>query len=337
MMLEGDLKSNSVRHGRRGALLTLAALAVAGVALGQARIARVGYLFSFTRLDGEHLWLACRQGLHERGYVEGKNILLEPRWAEGRHERLPALVADLVSSQVDVIVAAATPASLAAKAGAGSVPVVMVAVGDPVKVGLVASLSRPGGNVTGLTLLTPDLSGKRLQLVRELVGAGARHVAVLLNPANSVHDVFLEETRAAAANLGIRLSTRQARNAGEIAGSLEFRGGELPDALVVLDDPVLWSFRREIVALVARIRLPAVYGYADFVEEGGLISLGPDRPDHYRRTARYVDSILKGAKPADLPIERPTKFEMVVNARTARAQGLALSPSFLLRADRVIG
>jgi len=305
------------------------------LALGQSRSPRVGYLFSFTRLEGEHLWTACRQGLRDYGYVEGKNILLEPRWAEGRHEDLPSLVADLVRSKVDLIVAAATPASLAAKAGADGIPVVMVAVGDPVKVGLVASLRSPGGNVTGLTLLTQDLAGKRLQLVRDLVG-GVKTVGVLLNPANRVHEVFLDETTAAAAALGIRLSSRTARNAGEIGRGFEFAADQRPDAVIVFDDPVLWSFRRDIVVLAARAKLPVVYGYAEFVDEGGLASLGPDRPDHYRRTARYVDSILKGARPADLPVEQPTKFELVINASTARTLGITLSPTLLLRADRVI-
>ena len=320
---------------RRAALFAFAALGVAGNARSQKRIARVGYLFSFTRPEGEHLWAACLEGLRDYGYVQGSNIVVEPRWAEGYHDRLPVLVSDLVNSRVDIIVAAATPASLAAKAGAGAIPIVMVAVGDPVKVGLVKSLRRPGGNITGLTLLTQDLAGKRLQLIRELV-TKLETVGVLLNPANRVHDVFLEETRAAAAALGIRLVVREGRGAADIDPAFDFAPGMRPDAVIVFDDPVLWSFRKEIVARAARAKLPTVYGYAEFVEEGGLASLGPDRPDHYRRTARYVDSILKGAKPAELPVEQPTKFQLVLNSRTARALGLTLSPSFQLRADRVI-
>jgi len=322
---------------RRQALLGLGALAasVAVHAQQPARLPRVGYLFSFVRSQGEHLWDACREGLRELGYVEGKNIVLEPRWAGGRHDQLPALVAELVRLKVDVIVSAATPASLAAKAGAGSIPIVMVAVGDPLKIGLVSSLNRPGGNITGLTLLTPDLSGKRLQLVLDVLGRAER-VAVLVNPENRVHDLFLEETQAAAGTLGIRLQVKQARNAGEIDRALDFAGEPRPDALIVFDDPVLWGFRKEIVAQVSRARLPAVYGYSEFVDDGGLMSLGPDRRDHYRRTARYVDSLLKGARAADLPVERPTKFELVINAKSARSLGLTLSPVLLLRADRVI-
>jgi len=319
---------------RRRALLAIAALGLPDYVVAQ-RLPRVGYLFSFTRLEGEHLWSACQEGLREYGYVQGKNIVLEPRWAEGRHERLPALVSDLVNSRVDVIVAAATPASLAAKAGAGAIPIVMVAVGDPVKVGLVASLRRPGGGITGLTLLTQDLAGKRLQLVRDLVGV-VKTVGVLLNPANRVHDVFLEETRTAALALGVTLVIREARGAADIGRAFDFTSGTHPDAVIVFDDPVLWSYRREIVARAAQARLPVIYGYAEFVEEGGLASLGPDRPDHYRRSARYVDSILRGIKPAELPVEQPTKFELVVNSSAAHALGITLPPTLLLRADRVL-
>jgi len=301
----------------------------------QSKLPRVGYLFSFVPSQGKHLWEACRQGLRELGYVEGKNIVLEPRWADGHHERLPAMVAELVKLKVDVIVAAATPANLAAKAGAGSIPVVMVAVGDPLQIGLVASLNRPGGTITGLTLLTPDLSGKRLQLVLDVLGRASR-VALLVNPENRSHEVFLAETRAAAGTLGVQLQTREARNTVEIERALDFSGEARPDAAIVFDDPVLWSFRKQIVSQFSRAKLPAVYGYSEFVDDGGLMSLGPDRIDHYRRTARYVDRILKGDRPAEMPVERPTKFELVINAKTARAQGLTLSQTLLLRADRVI-
>ena len=319
---------------RRGALLAMAALGLPGLAVTQ-RLPRVGYLFSFTRLEGEHLWAACQDGLRDYGYVQGRNVVLEPRWAEGHHDRLPLLVSDLVKSRVDVIVAAATPANLAAKAGAGSIPIVMVGVGDPVKVGLIANLRRPGGNITGLALLTRDLAGKRLQLARDLVGS-VKTAGVLLNPANRVHDVFLEETRTAALALSITLVIREARDAADLGRAFDFTAGVRPDAVVVFDDPVLWSFRREIVARAAQARLPVIYGYAEFVDEGGLASLGPDRPDHYRRTARYVDSILKGVKPAELPVEQPTKFQLVVNSATARTLGIRLPPTLLLRVDRIV-
>jgi putative ABC transport system substrate-binding protein len=299
------------------------------------RIPRVGYLFSFTPAEGQHLWDACRRGLRELGYIEGRSILLQPRWAEGRHDRLPDLARELVRLPVDVLVAAATPANRAAKAATSTIPIVMVAVGDPVKVGLVSSLARPGGNITGLSLLTPELSGRRLQLLLEVSGRNGR-VAALFNPDNDVSAVFLEETRAAAAKLGVRLESLHARNEQEMQRSFESAAKLRTEGVVLFDDPVLWGHRKQAVALAARYRLPVVYGYADFVNEGGLISYGPDRPEQYRRTAIYVDRILKGAKPATLPVEQPTKFELVINMKAARALGLTISQSILVRADRVI-
>jgi putative ABC transport system substrate-binding protein len=300
-----------------------------------ARIPRVGYVFSFIPSEGQHLWEACRHGLRELGYVEGRNIVLEPRWAEGRHERLPDLVSDLVRLKVDVIVAAATPASRAAKAATSTIPIVIVAVGEPVKVGLVASLARPGGNVTGLSLLTADLSGKRLEVLLESVGKIAR-LAVLLNPENPVSAVFLEETQLASRKLGIELHALEARNPSGIGRAFEAAVAQRSEALIVFDDPVLWSHRAQIVAQAAMRRIPAMYGLRDFVDQGGLMSYGPDRPDQYRRTALFVDKLLKGAKPADLPVEQPTRFELVVNRKTAAALDLDLPTSLLLRANKVI-
>ena len=300
-----------------------------------AKVPRVGYLFSFTPAEGQHLWEACRLGLRELGYVEGRNIVLEPRWAGGRHDRLPDLARELVRLPVDVLVAAATPANLAAKAATGTIPIVMVAVGDPVKVGLVSSLARPGGNITGLSLLTPELSGRRLQMLLEIAGR-AKRVAALVNPDNDIHAVFLDETRAAAAKLGVQLETLRARNDREIQQAFEAAGAQHSEGMIFIDDPVLWSHRKLAVALAARYRLPVVYGYSEFVDEGGLISYGPNRPEQYRRTAAYIDKILKGAKPADLPVEQPTKFELVVNMKTAKALGVKLPPSVMVRADRVI-
>jgi len=324
---------------RRKLLAGFGAAAMAPlVALAQkpgTRIPRVGYLFSFVPAEGQHLWEACRTGLRGLGYVEGRSILLEPRWAEGHHERLPGLARDLVNLPVDVLVAAATPANRAAKAATSTIPIVMVAVGDPVKVGLVASLARPGGNITGLSLLTPELSGRRLQLLLEISGR-AKRVAALINPDNDVHAVFLEETRAAATKLGVQLEPLRARNDREMQQAFDSAGAQHFEGVVLFDDPVLWSHRKLAVALAARHRLPVVYGYSEFVDEGGLISYGPDRPDQYRRTAAYVDRILKGARPANLPIEQPTRFELVVNMKTAKALGLAIPQSILVRADKVI-
>jgi putative ABC transport system substrate-binding protein len=299
------------------------------------RVPRVGYLFSFTSAEARHLWEACRQGLRELGYVEGQNIVLEPRWADGRHERLPELAADLVRLKVDVIVSSATPASRAAKAATSSIPIVIVAVGEPVKMGLVAGLARPGGNVTGLSLLTTELSGKRLELLAQVV-RNMHRVAILMNPDNPVTAVFLEETRVASQKLGVQLQPLEARNPREIEQVFDAAPGERAAGLIVFDDPVLWSHRKQIVALAAKRRLPAMYGFREFVDEGGLMSYGPDRVDHYRRTALYVDKILRGAKPGDLPVEQPTKFEFSVNLKTAKALGLVIPPALLSRADQII-
>ncbi len=299
------------------------------------RVARVGYLFSFVRSQGEHLWQACRQGLRELGYVEGRDIVLEPRWADGRHERLPELVAELVRLKVDVIVAAATPANLAAKAGAGTIPVVMVAVADPTRIGLVASLARPGGNMTGLSLLTPEMSGKRVEMLAEIVRQ-PRRMAMLENPDNSTHAVFVDETLAAARSMHIEMLSLRARNSAEIEPSFDEALAKQAQGIIVFDDPVIWSLRRQVVAAAAKARLPAMYGYSEFVDAGGLVSYGPHRPDLYRRTAAYVDKILKGANPAELPIERPTRFEVFVNQKTARSLGLRIPQGLLVSADRVI-
>ena len=299
------------------------------------RVPRVGYLFSFTPSAGQHLWEACRQGLQELGYVEGRNIILEPRWADGHHERLPGLAAELVRLRVDVIVSAATPGSRAAKAVTTSIPIVFVAVAEPVRAGLVATLARPGGNVTGLTLLTPELSGKRLQLLADVL-PGVQRVAVLTNPDNFSHVVFLEQTRVAAQQLGMQLQTLEARRLDEIEQALRARVRGDATGLIVFDDPVIWSHRKRLVALAAERRLAVMYGYRDFVDDGGLMSYGPDRPDLYRRTAAYVDKILKGAKPGELPVEQPTKFELVLNLKTAKAQGLTIPPALRQRADHVI-
>jgi putative ABC transport system substrate-binding protein len=317
--------------------LGMSLLAVPARVLAQQapRVPRVGYLFSFAPSAGRQLWEACQQGLRDLGYADGRTVILEPRWADGHHERLPELAADLVRLKVDVIVSAATPASRAAKAATGSIPIVFVAVAEPMRAGLVASLARPGGNVTGVSLLTPELSGKRLQLLADVV-RGVGRVAVLTNPDNLSHLVFLEETRTAAQAMRIEVQPLEARRLDEIEQALRPRAGRATTALIVFDDPVIWSHRKRIVALAAERRLAVMYGYRDFVDEGGLMSYGPDRPDLYRRTAAYVDKILKGAKPGELPVEQPTKFELVLNLKTARAQGLAIPPALRQRADHVI-
>jgi len=296
---------------------------------------RIGYLFTSQKAEGQGLWEACRQGLRELGYREGENIILEPRWTEGHQEQLPSLVNELIGLNVAVLVTAATPASLAAKVATNTTPIVFVAVADPVSVGLVASLAHPGGNVTGLSLLTSDLSGKRLELLREIVRKVSR-VAILMNPDNPSNTIFLKQTELAAQGFGIEIYASNARPPEDIEKAFATAASQHADALIVFDDPVLWSYRKQIVSLAAARTLPAMYGYADFVYDSGLVSYGPDRPDQYRRTAIYVDKILRGAKPADLPVEQPVKFELIVNRKTATALGLGLPPPIEVSADKVI-
>jgi putative ABC transport system substrate-binding protein len=325
---------------RRAALLALIALGTPSVASvvragAQGRLPKVGYLFSFAPAEGEHYWQACRQGLRELGYVEGKNILLEPRWTDGHYDRLPALVQNLLRLKVDIIVVAATPGSQAVKAATSTTPIVFVAVADPVRAGLAGSLAKPGGNATGLTLLTPELSGRRLKILADLVRRTPR-VATLSNPANRSHDIFLEETLAAARQLAIQIEPMQAREPADIEQAFAATAARHADAMLVFDDPVLWNHRRQIVGLAAKLRLPVMYGYREFIDEGGLVSYGPKREDLYRRTAGYVDRILKGARPADLPIERPTKFELVINRAAAKALHIDIPQSVLVLADELI-
>ena len=296
---------------------------------------RVGYLFTSKQSEGQSLWEACREGLRELGYKEGQDIILEPRWTEGHQEHLPDLIRELLSLNVAVLVAAATPASLAAKAATNTTPIVFVAVADPVSVGLVASLAHPEGNVTGLSLLTSDLSGKRLELLREIVRKISR-VAIMMNPDNESNSIFLKQTQLAARQFGIELDASNVRGPEDIEKAFATAEAQHVDALIVFDDPVLWSYRSQIVSLAAAQKLPTMYGYSDFVNEGGLISYGPDRPDQYRRTAIYVDKILRGTKPADLPVEQPVKFELIVNRKTAASLGLKLPPSIEVSADKVV-
>ena len=277
-----------------------------------------------------------RHGLRDLGYVEGQNVVIVARWAEGRFDRLPGLAAELVRENVDVIVSQVTQASLAAKNATRTIPIVMVGVGDPVGAGLVRSLSRPGGNITGTSGVAVAVVGKALQLLTEVVPRISR-VAVLRNPANPVFQAQLvSETEAAARALRVQLQFVEARSPGELDSAFRAMAGQGAGAILVLSDPVFTTHRARIVELVAKTRLPAMYGIRDAAEAGGLMSYGPDYAELGRRSATYVDRILKGAKPADLPVEQPTKFELVVNLKTAKALGLAIPPSVLGRANTII-
>ncbi len=324
---------------RRTFLLAFALVILPGTFAAEAqvpaKVPRVGYVFAQTSSEGHSRWEAARQGLRELGYVEGQNVALVIRWAEGRYERLPELVAELVRLKVDVLVVATTPGNLAAKTATQTIPVVMVGVGDPVGSGLVASLARPGGNLTGLSLLNPEISGKRLQLLKEVLPRVSR-VAVLTNPGNPIHAVFWQETQEAARKLRVQLQAVEVRSPEDFEGAFRAATQGRAGALLAFDDSLTNSYPSRVVALAAKRRLPAMYGFREFPDAGGLISYGTNISDHFRRTATYVDKILKGAKPADLPVEQPTRFELVINLKTAKALGLTIPQTVLIRADQVI-
>jgi putative tryptophan/tyrosine transport system substrate-binding protein len=279
---------------------------------------------------------AFRDGLRELGYVEGKNIQLEIRWGEGRLERLPSLAAELVALNVDVIVAATSPAVAAARQATRTIPIVMPLSSDPVGDGLVASLARPGGNITGLSVMSPELGEKRVQLLREMFPGASHAVAVLWNPAYVGMRARFEQAKSVAPTVGLTVRSVEVRDTGDLALAFESIIHEHPDALLLLVDPFTLSQRARIVEFAAKERLPAIYEARDFVDAGGLMSYGPLSIDLFRRTATYVDKILRRAKPGDLPIEQPTKFELVVNLKTAKALGITVPQSLLLRADEVI-
>ncbi len=299
------------------------------------KVYRIGFLGNSTAALEANLVAPFREGLRELGYVEGQNIVIEYRWAEGKYERFPALIAELLAQRVEVIVTAGTPASLAVKKATTSVPLVMVAVGDPVATGLVASLARPGGNITGLTSTSEELDGKRLELLRQVIPK-LSHVAVFWNPENPTLLTSLKEMRAAAHVLGMKVQVLEVKTPGELEETFKAIVRERPGALLVMADRLFLHNRQRIMDFATKQRLPVVPGHPELVEAGGLMSFGPSYPGMHRRAAYFVDRILKGAKPADLPVERPTKFELIVNLKAAKALGLKVPPSLLQRADQVI-
>ena len=278
---------------------------------------------------------AFRQGLRELGYVEGPNMRIEYRSADGRSERFPDLAAELVRLKVDVILTRGTPAVMAAKNATGTIPVVMAASGDPVLSGVVSSLARPGGNVTGLSAVVVEVSGKRLELIRE-VAPGVSRVAALFNMSNPNDALQWKEIETAAPSLRVQLQLLDVRKPSDFAGAFDAAVKGRAGALVVGLDALTWANHRPIVDLAAKHRLPAIYGGREFVNAGGLIAYGVSYPHLYHRAANFVDKILKGAKPADLPVEQPSKFELVINLKTAKAFGLTIPQSLLQRADEVI-
>jgi putative ABC transport system substrate-binding protein len=299
------------------------------------KVYRIGFLGNSTAVLESNLVGPFRDGLRELGYQEGRNVAIEYRWAEGKYERFPSLVAELIASKVDVIVTAGTPATLAVKKATPSIPLVMVAVGDPIGTGIVASLGQPGGNITGLSSIAPELEGKRLELLREIIPK-LSHIAVLWNPVNPFHNASLKQAQAAAQILRMKVQSVAVRTREDLDDAFASILKERPGALLVLADRVFLHDRARLMNFATANRLPGVYAYRELVEAGGLMSFGPSYADMHRRAATFVDKILKGAKPADLPVEQPTKFELVINLKSAKAIGLVVPPSLLARADEVI-
>jgi len=299
------------------------------------KVYRIGFLGNSTAALESNLVEPFRDGLRELGYQEGRNVAIEYRWAEGKYERFPSLVAELIASKVDVIVTAGTPATLAVKKAMPSIPLVMVAVGDPIGTGIVASLGQPGGNITGLSSIAPELEGKRLELLREIIPK-LSHIAVLWNPVNPFHNASLKQAQAAAQTLRMKVQSVAVRTREDLDDAFASLLRERPGALLVLADRVFLHDRARLMNFAAANRLPGVYAYRELVEAGGLMSFGPSYADMHRRAATFVDKILKGAKPADLPVEQPTKFELVINLKSAKAIGLVVPPTLLARADEVI-
>ena len=323
---------------RREFVTLLGGLAVWPIAArGQqpVRIAKVGHLESGLPSSSPNLLAAFRQGLRELGHVEGQNLFIERRYAEGREERLPQLAEELVQFGVDIIFAIGPPQALAAAKATDRIPIVFVGGGDPVAMGLVKSLAHPGGNLTGLTFVTVELASKRMQLLKDAV-PDAKRVAVLWNPSNVVNKLELENAETTAQALGLTSLPVEIRVLDDIDGAFAAMTRQGADAALVLSSPLTFPNRPRIVESALRARMPTLGALREYAQAGVLMSYGPSYADHCRRAATYVDRILKGAKPADLPVQLPTTFELVINLKTAKAIGLELPPTLLARADEVI-
>lgn len=321
---------------RRACVLLLAAFAATAAAQPSEPVRRVGFLSGGAAAVGAGLVAAFRDGLRDAGWVEGRNVVLDLRFAEGQFDRLPQLAAELVRTHPDVVVAVPTPAALAAKSATATIPIVMLSVPNPVELGLVGSLARPGGNVTGVAFSVGiDIIGKELQVLTEAVPR-IRSVALLVNPANPGHALARDKAKADARALGLSLQFLEARAPTDFDGVFAAMGKDRADALLVVADSMFQAHRAQLAELALRQKVPSVFAFREYVDAGGLMSYGPNLASQYRQAAAYVDRILRGARPAELPVEQPTKFELVVNARTARALGLTLPPSVLLQASHVV-
>jgi putative ABC transport system substrate-binding protein len=320
-----------------GFIITLGILlgSLAAQAQQTGNVYRIGFLGNSTAALEANLVGPFREGLRELGYVEGRNVLIEYRWAEGKYDRFPALIGELLALKVAVIVTAGTPATLAVKKATTSVPLVMSAVGDPVGTGIVPSLSHPGGNITGLTAISTEMDAKRLELLREVVPS-VSYIALLWNAASPLQVLAEKQVQAAAQVLRMRVLSLGVKTEEEIKSALAVMARERPDALLVLADRLLLHHRALIMDFATRHRLPGVHAYRELVEAGGLMSFGPSYADMHKRAAYFVDRILKGAKPGDLPVERPRTFELVINLKVAKALGLTIPQSVLLRGTEII-
>jgi putative ABC transport system substrate-binding protein len=326
---------------RRDSVLALLALGVAAAPLAAAeaqqagKVYRIGYLSASTRESVKHVLEAFLRALRELGWVEGQNLIIEYRWADGKVERLPGLAADLVRRKVDLIVAPATSSVLAAKNATSSIPIVMIFPSDPVETGLVASLSRPGGNITGTTFTPgPGIFGKQLQILKEAIPRASR-VAFLSNPADQ-SALQMREVDAAAQSLGIRLQRLEARGPEEFDSAFAAMARERAEALLVGGSSTLLPHRTRLAELAVKGRLPTMFNFREMVEAGGLMAYGINMTDFIAHSSVYVDKILRGVKPANLPVEQPTKFELVINLKTAKVLGLTIPQSVLARADDLI-
>ncbi len=327
---------------RRRAFITLlagAALVCPHPVVAQTtdRVRRIGILLGQAERDpyAQTVLSALRLGLQDRGWTEGRNVAFEIRYVDGRPDRSPALAAELVRSNVDIIVTSGTELILAAQNASSTIPVVMAGIGDPVGSGIVASLARPGGHVTGLSLIAPQLAAKRLQLAKETLPGLAR-VAIIWNPNNASVTLRFKETEAAARVMGLKLHSIEARQSGDFEKGLQAAARAGARALITTEDALMTSHRAEIIRLAIRHRLPVISGLRMFADAGSVLSYGPSSPDLWRRAAGYVDRIFAGARPADLPVEQPTKFELIINLKTASTLGLTIPRTVLLRADEVI-
>jgi ABC-type uncharacterized transport system substrate-binding protein len=339
MMDRRATRSHSRRQFLRGSVVLAGfslyfARDVAGQQTGKAP--RIGFLAVGSREGRAFLIEGFRRGLREHGYIEGQNIVIEYRFSEDRNDRLPALAAELVVLKVNLIVASGTPASFAAKQATSTVPIVMGGIAaDPVETGLVASLARPGGNITGMSMMTFELGGKRLELLKRTMPGLAR-VAVFWNPPNPAYGPILKELEAAAPTLDLKLQRLEVRVPQDFEAAFQAATRQRAGALILPGDPLTSNRPRMVADLALKYRLPTIMDIKEFVEAGGLLSLGLDLVDSYRRAAAHVDKILKGANPAELPMEQPTKFDLVVNLKTARVLGLTIPQSVLLQATHVI-